>query len=100
MRDGRCSGGKNTRRIGAGHQRTVLNGLARNQTIYIDQQDQAAVRSDGGSGKHLQITQEFAQALDNDFIFADYIFNDNSHLPSRHVRNHHAEVAIDRLDWL
>src|SRR5258708_16734733 len=38
------SGSKDARSVGAGHQRTALDGFAGNQAVYVDQQNQTAVR--------------------------------------------------------
>src|SRR2546421_8680909 len=42
------SGSEDPGGIGAGHQRTMLNGFADYQPVYVDQENQAAIRSNSG----------------------------------------------------
>src|SRR5262249_6306484 len=67
---------------------------------HVQQQNQAAVRCDGSTGKHLQIAQELAQVLDHDFVLAHYVFHHQAHLAPGNIDDHHAEIPVDRLDWL
>ncbi len=55
-----------------------LCGFGRDETIQIDQQNQAAVGSDRGSGEELHAAQVFAEILDDDFIFAEDVLDDDS----------------------
>ena len=76
-----------------------FGGFGRNEAIQIDQQNQAAVGCDRGSWEELHAAQVFAEIFDDDFIFAEDVLDDDSFGPSCNLYDHHAVVAVDRLDW-
>src|SRR5215469_10955040 len=65
--------------------------------IQIDQQNQAAVGSDGGSREEFYAPQILAEILDNDFIFAEDFFNNEPDLTVTGIGHYHAEIAVDGL---
>src|SRR5262249_28303820 len=85
---------------GGGHQRTVLNCLSGYQAVHVNQQNQAAIGSDRGSRKHLDVAQVFAQVFDDDFILAHHIFHHQPNLPAGSSDTHHAVVTVDGLDGI
>src|SRR5579859_1437578 len=80
---GNCRGArrKNARRARGGLQRPPLAWLGCNHAIQIDQQYQAAVRSNRSAGEYLYAAKIFAEALDHDFIFAENFLNNQTDLP-------------------
>ena len=64
----------------------------------IEQQNQAAIGSDGGTGEKFYAAEIFAEALDNDFVFAENFFDDQANLAIVGVGDDHPEVAVDGLE--
>src|SRR5262249_15381795 len=91
---------KDAGRVGAGHQRAMLNRFTNYEAVHIDQQNQASVRSNGRAGEYLYVAHVFAKALDYDFIFANHVLHTHANLTARDVDDHHAEVAVNRLNLL
>ena len=57
-------------------------GSRSDQTVQIHQQDQAAVGRDGGAREQFHAAEVFAEILDDDFVFAEHLFD------------HHADLSI------
>ena len=95
--DGFGSWGEDASRAGAGLQGAALVGLRCDHTIEIDEQDQAAVRSDGRAWEKFYAAEILAEILDDDFVFAEDFFDDETDLAIAGVGDHHAEVAVDGL---
>ena len=57
--------------------------------------NQAAVGSDCRSGKKFYAAQVFAEILDDDFVFAEDFFHDQTDLAIAGVGHHHVEVTVD-----
>ena len=91
------AGRENARGAGVGLQGTPLGGFGGDHAIQIDQQNQAAVGSDGGAGEKFHAAQIFAEILDDDFVLAENFFDDEADLAIAGVGDHHVEVAVDRL---
>src|SRR6266404_2415015 len=66
--------------------------------IQVDQQNQAAVRSNSCAREELDAAKVFAEIFDNDFIFADDFLDHEPDLAIAGVRHDHAEVAVDRFE--
>src|ERR1700728_3616420 len=93
--DGLGSRCKDASSAGAGLQRAALVGLGGDHAIQIDQQYQAAVWGDRGAWEKLYATKVFAEILDDDFVFAEDLFDDQADLAIARVGYNHAEVAVE-----
>src|SRR6266481_705926 len=80
---------------GAGLYLPMFAWFCRDHAVQVNQQDEAAIGRDRGAGEEFHLAKVFAQVLDNNFVFADNFFNDESNLPVSRICNHHAEVPID-----
>src|SRR5208282_2677717 len=75
-------------------ERAALGGGRIHQPVQVNQQDEAAVGSNGGAGEELDAAQVGAQALDYDFVLAQHLFHDDANLAIRHAHEHQAEIAV------
>ncbi len=71
---------EHARGAGAGLNRAALVGFASHHAVQIDQQNQAAVRSDRCTGEKLHAAQVFPKVLDHDFVFAQNFLDDQADL--------------------
>ena len=83
---------------GTGLQHAAFVRFGRHHAIEIDQQNQAAVGSDRCAGKEFYAAKIFAEALDDDFVFAEDFFDDEADLAIAGVGDDHAEVTVDRFE--
>src|SRR5208337_1754587 len=95
-----CSrtGSENARGAGAGLNGATFVGLGGDHTIQVDEQDEAAIRSDGGAGEELHAAEIFAKIFDYDFVFAEDFFDDEANLTIPGIGDDHAEIAVDGLE--
>src|SRR6516162_5166002 len=93
----RGTGRKHPRSAGAGLQSAPFVRFCRDHTIQIDEENQAAIGGDGGAREQLHAPQIFAQIFDDDFVLAEDLFHYQSDLSASSVRDHHAEIPVDRF---
>src|SRR6266480_481381 len=79
-------------------QGAALVGLSGNHTIEIDQQDEAAIRGNGGAGEKFYAAEVLAKIFDDDFVFAEDLFDYEPDLAIAGVGDDHEEVVIDGLE--
>ena len=76
----------------------ALGRVRSDQAVQVDQQNQAAVGSDGGAGEKFYAAQIIAEILDDDFVLAENFFDDDADVASRDFHNDHVEIAVQRLE--
>src|SRR5271154_208157 len=81
-----------------GLQGATFGGLGGDHAVQIDEQNQAAIGCNGGAGKDFYATEIFAEALDNDFVFADDFFDDETDFAVADIGYDHVEVTVDGLE--
>ena len=86
------------RRGRRGGQRVALGGVRGSETIQINQENQAAIGRDGGAGEKFHAAQIVAEVLDDDFVFTQNFFDDDTHLFSGDFHDDHMEIAVKRLE--
>src|SRR5882762_6977395 len=86
---------ENSGGAGACLERAAFAWFGGNHAIQIDQENQAAVGSDSCAGEEFYAAQIFTEALDNDFVFAEDLFDDQADLAIVHVGDDHAEITVD-----
>src|ERR1700722_13743262 len=89
---------ENARGAGVGLQSATVGGLGGDETIQIDEKNQAAVGSDRGAGENLHAAEIFAETLDDDFVFAEDFFDDYADFSVAGVGDDHVKVAVDGFE--
>src|SRR5215469_3576517 len=93
--DGSGTGSKNARSAGGGLHRAALAGVSGDHAVKVDEQNEAAIGSDGGAGEEFHAAEIFAKVFDHDFVFAENFLNDDANLAIAGAGDDHAEVAVD-----
>src|SRR5579883_1372933 len=96
--DGGGAGSKDARRAGAGLDGSAFVWFRGDHAVEIDQENQAAIGSDGGAWEELHPAEIFAEVFDDDFVFAEDFFHDHADLAIAGIGDNHAEVAVDGLE--
>src|SRR5256885_744554 len=92
------TGSEDARCAGVGLQVAAFARFGGHHAIQIDEENQAAVGSDGRSGKKFYAAKIFTEILDDNFVFADDFFDDESDLAISCIGDNHAKVAVNRLE--
>src|SRR4029077_19373108 len=101
--DGAASDSGRTRSEDARGRRRRLQGasfagLGGHHAIQVDQENQAAIRCDGGAGEELDAAQVFTEVFDDDFVLAEDFLDHQADLAAAGVGHDHAEVAVDGFE--
>src|SRR5581483_2838864 len=83
---------------GAGLNGAALGRLVGDHAVEVDEQNQAAIGSDGGAGEEFDAAEILAEVLDHDFVFPQHFLDDEADLPIAGIGDNHAEVAVDGLE--
>src|SRR3984893_6262308 len=96
--DGCGSRSEEARRRGRCLQGTAFVWFGSHHAIQVDQENQAAVRSDRRAGEKLDAAQVLAEIFDDDFIFAENFLDDQADLSIAGIGDNHAEVAVNGFE--
>src|ERR1700732_110542 len=77
----------------------ALRGIVRNESIQVNEQDQASIRCKRGAGEEFDAPQIIAQVLDNDFVLAQHFFDYYANLLSSYLHDDHMKISVDRYEW-
>src|SRR5271155_878984 len=81
-----------------GGQRVAFGGVRGGEAIQINQENQAAIGRDSGSGEKFYAAEIIAEVLDYDFVLTENFFDYHAHLFTRDFDDDHVEIAVEGFE--